>query len=147
MTLLTMSMTRLILHYTRYNVHRNIEFKILYVFKERCNEWEFFNELIEKENMWTESKSILTKISAFFFSHGILGISSGIDEIGQIDWRLLLCFLCAWVIVGLCICKGVKSVGKVIVLFVIFFLKYEFLEDQVHFQSNHQILLLQIAIS
>lgn len=40
-------------------------------------------------------------------------MSSGIEEIGHINWHLILSLLGAWVVVGLCIVKGVKSVGKV----------------------------------
>lgn len=43
----------------------------------------------------------------------MLGMSSGIEEIGTINWKLMLCLLGAWVVVGLCIIKGVKSLGKV----------------------------------
>lgn len=40
-------------------------------------------------------------------------MSSGVGELGQINWRILLALFGAWIIVGLCIIKGVKSVGKV----------------------------------
>ena len=43
----------------------------------------------------------------------MLNLSSGIDDMGEIRWQLVLCFLLAWILVFLCICKGVKSVGKV----------------------------------
>ena len=39
--------------------------------------------------------------------------SRGIGSPGQIRWNLCLCLLLAWVIVFLCILKGVKSSGKV----------------------------------
>jgi solute carrier family 6 amino acid transporter-like protein 5/7/9/14 len=40
-------------------------------------------------------------------------MSSGIHEMGHLNWHLVLCLFGAWLIVGLCIIKGVKSVGKV----------------------------------
>ncbi|CAD5120248.1 DgyrCDS8820 [Dimorphilus gyrociliatus] len=43
----------------------------------------------------------------------VLNISSGIDEPGAIKWDLALCLLLAWIVVYLCICKGIKSSGKV----------------------------------
>lgn len=43
----------------------------------------------------------------------VLGISSGIEETGSIKLSLALCLLGAWIIVFLCLCKGVKSSGKV----------------------------------
>lgn len=35
-------------------------------------------------------------------------------EIGEIQWDLTLCLLLSWVIVFLCLMKGVKSSGKVV---------------------------------
>lgn len=40
--------------------------------------------------------------------------SQGIGRPGEIRWNLCLCLLLAWVIVFLCILKGVKSSGKVV---------------------------------
>ncbi|XP_052094516.1 sodium- and chloride-dependent glycine transporter 1-like [Mytilus californianus] len=49
-----------------------------------------------------------------FWQESVLGMTSGIEEIGTINWKLMLCLLAAWVVVGLCIIKGVKSLGKVV---------------------------------
>lgn len=43
----------------------------------------------------------------------MLGQTSGIDEVGQIQWQLLLILILSWILVYLCIFKGVKSTGKV----------------------------------
>ena len=39
--------------------------------------------------------------------------SNGIDDPGEVLWDLCLCLLLAWIIVYLCLIKGVKSSGKV----------------------------------
>uniref|UniRef100_A0A5F9DW48 Solute carrier family 6 member 7 n=1 Tax=Oryctolagus cuniculus TaxID=9986 RepID=A0A5F9DW48_RABIT len=51
-----------------------------------------------------------------YWSRYVLHIqgSQGIGSPGQIRWNLCLCLLLAWVIVFLCILKGVKSSGKVV---------------------------------
>lgn len=49
-----------------------------------------------------------------FFHNQILQISSGINEIGGIVWPVFICNLISWIIVYLCICNGVKTVGKVV---------------------------------
>lgn len=49
-----------------------------------------------------------------FFHLEILKLSSGINELGGMVWPLLGCLIVAWVIVFLCIIKGVKTVGKVV---------------------------------
>ena len=41
-------------------------------------------------------------------------LSSGIHDLGGMRWELFGCLIAAWVIVFLCICKGVKSSGKVV---------------------------------
>ena len=40
-------------------------------------------------------------------------MSDGIDDMGSMSWRLVLCLLFAWVVVFLCLSKGIKSSGKV----------------------------------
>ncbi|KAF3690324.1 Sodium- and chloride-dependent taurine transporter Solute carrier family 6 member 6 [Channa argus] len=49
-----------------------------------------------------------------FWEHNVLGITSGIEEMGEIKWDLAVCLLLVWVICFFCIWKGVKSTGKVV---------------------------------
>ena len=41
-------------------------------------------------------------------------MSDGIEYPGTVKWDLSLCLVLAWVLVFLCIWKGVKSIGKVV---------------------------------
>ena len=43
----------------------------------------------------------------------VLQITKGVDDMGDIQWELTLCLFFAWVVIYLCICKGIKSSGKV----------------------------------
>lgn len=43
----------------------------------------------------------------------VLGITTGIHDLGALRWELALCLLLAWVICYFCIWKGVKTTGKV----------------------------------
>lgn len=43
----------------------------------------------------------------------MLGITSGIEDIGPVKWDLALCLLLVWVVCFFCIWKGVKTTGKV----------------------------------
>ena len=43
----------------------------------------------------------------------MLDLSDGLHSLGSIRWQLLLAFTAAWVIVYICISKGIKSSGKV----------------------------------
>ena len=47
----------------------------------------------------------------------MLDMSDGIDSPGELRWQLCLCLLLAWIVVFLCIIKGVKSTGKVTLIF------------------------------
>lgn len=55
-----------------------------------------------------------------YFTHHVLGTSSGIEETGGIRLSLALSLLGAWIIVFLCLCKGVKSSGKVVYFTALF---------------------------
>ncbi|XP_040014958.1 sodium- and chloride-dependent GABA transporter 2-like [Xiphias gladius] len=49
-----------------------------------------------------------------FWERRILGLSSGMEKIGNIRWDLALCLLLAWTLCYFCVWKGVKSTGKVV---------------------------------
>ncbi|XP_022377993.1 sodium- and chloride-dependent betaine transporter isoform X1 [Enhydra lutris kenyoni] len=49
-----------------------------------------------------------------FWERRVLGITSGIHDLGALRWELALCLLLAWIICYFCIWKGVKTTGKVV---------------------------------
>jgi len=51
-----------------------------------------------------------------FFEYEVLGMreGNGIDNIGAPRWQLVVALLAAWIIIFLCLCKGVKTSGKVV---------------------------------
>ncbi|XP_071511815.1 sodium- and chloride-dependent GABA transporter 2-like [Diadema antillarum] len=57
-----------------------------------------------------------TSSTVEFWDRKILQIhlSDGIEHLGGINWQLLLCMFLAWFLCYLCICKGVKTSGKVV---------------------------------
>ncbi|XP_025088321.1 sodium- and chloride-dependent taurine transporter-like [Pomacea canaliculata] len=48
-----------------------------------------------------------------YWENKVLSISGGIDQVGTVKWDLALCLLLAWIVVYACICKGIRSSGKV----------------------------------
>ena len=51
--------------------------------------------------------------SFFFFpSNYILNKSPGIGFISSMEWPLVLSLLAAWVLVFICLCRGIKNFGK-----------------------------------
>ncbi|XP_004929221.1 sodium- and chloride-dependent glycine transporter 2 [Bombyx mori] len=85
-------------------------------------------------NPWNTDKCTeITGNSSFFLSNGtittpedeffhlrLLRVSSGISEIGSIVWPVFWCNVICWIIIYLCICNGVKSVGKIVYFTVVF---------------------------
>ena len=51
-----------------------------------------------------------------FFNHVMLGVDSDTswDNYGTLNWGLALCLLCAWILICLCLFKGIKTSGKVV---------------------------------
>lgn len=49
-----------------------------------------------------------------FWEYNVLGISDGIENMGTPHWHLAVSLLVAWIIIFLCLCKGVKTSGKVV---------------------------------
>ncbi|XP_030649144.1 sodium-dependent proline transporter [Chanos chanos] len=54
--------------------------------------------------------------SEIFWNEKVLGVnlSAGLHDPGPVRWQLALCLFAAWVIIFLCILKGIRSSGKVV---------------------------------
>uniref|UniRef100_A0A3Q1AYX8 Transporter n=1 Tax=Amphiprion ocellaris TaxID=80972 RepID=A0A3Q1AYX8_AMPOC len=52
----------------------------------------------------------------FFWNERVLGVvhSEGLHDPGPVRWQLALCLLAAWIIIFLCMLKGIRSSGKVV---------------------------------
>eukprot|EP00057_Strongylocentrotus_purpuratus_P007964 XP_011662438.1 PREDICTED: sodium- and chloride-dependent taurine transporter-like [Strongylocentrotus purpuratus] len=66
-------------------------------------------------NMSEECPNGTTSPTVEFWNRKVLQIhlSEGIHDVGAVSWQLFLCLILAWFLIYLCICKGVKSSGKV----------------------------------
>ncbi|XP_013386200.1 sodium-dependent proline transporter-like isoform X3 [Lingula anatina] len=49
-----------------------------------------------------------------YFSLHVLSKSEGIQDLGGMKWHILLCLTLAWILVFVCLIKGIKSSGKVV---------------------------------
>ena len=49
-----------------------------------------------------------------YLQESVLAESSGIEEMGSVQWHLALCLFAAWVVIFLCLIKGIKSSGRVV---------------------------------
>ncbi|CAC5375929.1 Sodium- and chloride-dependent neutral and basic amino acid transporter B(0+),Sodium- and chloride-dependent taurine transporter,Sodium-dependent noradrenaline transporter,Sodium-dependent proline transporter,Sodium-and chloride-dependent glycine transporter 1,Creatine transporter,Sodium- and chloride-dependent GABA transporter 3,Sodium- and chloride-dependent betaine transporter,Sodium- and chloride-dependent GABA transporter 2,Sodium-dependent dopamine transporter,Sodium- and chloride-dependent GABA tran len=73
-----------------------------------------YNTTTSNEYTWTNDTSKLMTAQEEFWQYNVLQMSSGIHDIGDLNWRLALSLSGAWLLICLCISKGVKSVGKVV---------------------------------
>ena len=48
------------------------------------------------------------------YRFNVLNISTGIDDLGGIQWHLVLALLGSVILMFLCMCKGIKTSGKVV---------------------------------
>ena len=56
--------------------------------------------------------AILNVCSCVCRNH-VLQITSGLEEMGNVRLELLLCLFIFWVVIFICLCKGIKVSGKV----------------------------------
>ncbi|XP_063350218.1 sodium- and chloride-dependent GABA transporter 2-like [Pelmatolapia mariae] len=76
---------------------------------EGCVDFSTKNNTVHWTNQ-TNSTSAATE----FWERRVLMISGGIEEIGSIQWEVLLCLIAMWIVCYFCVWKGVRSTGKVV---------------------------------
>ena len=73
---------------------------------------------LDQEDQINELFDIPFKIrktaSQEYLEESVLNISDGMEDMGPVQWHLALCLLAAWVVIFLCLIKGIKSSGKVV---------------------------------
>lgn len=66
------------------------------------------------------NSSYSSTASQEFFKYKMLQQTDSVEEAGQIRWELFLILILAWILIYLCIFKGVKSTGKVVYFTALF---------------------------
>lgn len=51
-------------------------------------------------------------VDYFWYRH-TLNLTPSIEEDGGLQWRILLCHVCAWSVLYVCIIRGIETSGKV----------------------------------
>ena len=57
----------------------------------------------------------------YYWYNSALKVSSNLHSSGEVNWRMFGCLAFAWIMVYVCVLKGVKSSGKVILMLFFFF--------------------------
>ncbi|KAF6771504.1 hypothetical protein AHF37_09775 [Paragonimus kellicotti] len=49
-----------------------------------------------------------------FWRFNVLELSANIETIGGVNWKILVALIAAWIITFVCMCKGIRTSGKVV---------------------------------
>ncbi|VDP66640.1 unnamed protein product [Echinostoma caproni] len=63
---------------------------------------------------WNTSAEVRRSAAEEFWLFNVLEISENINVIGGINWKLLVSLTAAWILTFVCMCKGIRSSGKVV---------------------------------
>lgn len=66
------------------------------------------------------NSSYSSTASQEFFRYKMLEQTGGVEDAGEMRWELFLILILAWILIYLCIFKGVKSTGKVVYFTALF---------------------------
>ncbi|XP_068186736.1 sodium- and chloride-dependent GABA transporter ine [Antennarius striatus] len=107
---------------TYYNVV--ITWALYYLFNSFQNPlpWENCNNTWNTPNCTNQATNNSGSVTASqeFFRHKMLEQTSGVEETGGMRWELFLILVLAWILIYICIFKGVKSTGKVVYFTALF---------------------------
>ncbi|XP_041475568.1 sodium- and chloride-dependent glycine transporter 1-like [Lytechinus variegatus] len=78
------------------------------------NSWNTENCFDSSVQNGTFNTSNSVRPSEEYWTYRVHRLTDGIDDMGTMNWDVFGAFLGAWIIVYLCIIKGVKSAGKVV---------------------------------
>ncbi|XP_015239167.1 PREDICTED: sodium- and chloride-dependent GABA transporter ine-like [Cyprinodon variegatus] len=84
--------------------------------------WQSCNNTWNTPNCTDQAtnSSYSSTASQEFFNYRMLDQTSGVEEAGTLRWELFLILILAWILIYLCIFKGVKSTGKVVYFTALF---------------------------
>ncbi|XP_064625183.1 sodium- and chloride-dependent glycine transporter 1-like [Lineus longissimus] len=68
---------------------------------------------LANDSALNRSANVMTPAEEFW-QYNALEMSSGIDSTGGLRWQLVVCHLVGWLVVFLCVIKGIKTSGKVV---------------------------------
>ncbi|KAJ0001077.1 hypothetical protein NQD34_006097 [Periophthalmus magnuspinnatus] len=86
---------------------------------DRCMELSSVNGTNSHNQSLADGNTSTSSVSEFW-ERGVLSLSQGIQEPGQVQWQVLLSLFVCWVVCYFCVWKGVRSTGKVVYVTAVF---------------------------
>ncbi|XP_046568377.1 sodium-dependent proline transporter-like [Haliotis rubra] len=68
---------------------------------------------ITKSEKW-ENMTLAHTPAEEFWHYNVLGVSTGLEDVGSVQWHIVGCLLFSIVVIFICLIRGVKSVGKAV---------------------------------
>ena len=68
----------------------------------------------------------VTSATTYFWYRTTLGMSSSIEEGGGMNWKLCACLVGIWILIWLCMMKGIRITGKVIIPHYFSFIHWQY---------------------
>lgn len=78
------------------------------------------NQTAEACELYNLNRSLLKTPTEEYFENHLLNMTSGIHELGSIQWPLVVCLGVSWFTCFACLFKGIKSMGKAVIFTTIF---------------------------
>ena len=85
----------------------------IFVSPSECAEISRLNEL-ESGDLFDIPYKIRKTAAQEYLEESVLHKSTGIDDMGGVEWHLALCLMAAWIVIFFCLIKGIKSSGRVV---------------------------------
>ncbi|KAL4629751.1 sodium-dependent neutral amino acid transporter B(0)AT1-like [Arapaima gigas] len=84
--------------------------------------WYFFNSF-QDPLPWSECPTNENKTGSectqsssvdYFWYRETLNTSASIEDAGNLQWKMVLCLLCAWIVLYICFIRGIETTGKAV---------------------------------
>lgn len=79
----------------------------------KCPTVESFNSTSNRSVHNAVSECSRSNSILYFFFRETLNVSENIEETTTWNWKITLCYIAAWIVIYICIIRGIKSSGKV----------------------------------
>ncbi|CAB3992352.1 sodium-dependent neutral amino acid transporter B(0)AT3-like, partial [Paramuricea clavata] len=80
----------------------------------KCPTKEFFNFTSNRSFEIPVPECESSSSISYFFYRETLNVSESIDETTTWNWKITLCYITAWIVIYVCVIRGIKSSGKVV---------------------------------